>query len=266
MSISITITDITNLTDTERAVLRFVADRATANSLKEAVRGMAGHTAACGHESELGRIACDDCSGAAIERVLSAEPLHNAPVEPEEVYSPHAVVLDTPTPWVAPAAPAPSGSAELDANGLPWDKRIHASTRTKVAAGTWKYARGVDGDYIKTVERELRAVQDIPVPVVSNVAPDGYSNTPVPYTVPSAVAPIVPLLPVPAAPTAAPIMTFAQLMQHITPMLVSGKLTQPMLQQVVGTLGLPHLAALGARPDLVETVRMAIDAAVGGVQ
>lgn len=71
-------------------------------------------------------------------------------------------------------------------------------------------------------------------------------------------APIVPLPPVPPVTTALP-MTFAQLMQHITPLLVSGKLTQPKLQGVVESCGLPHLAALGARPDLVETVRNAID-------
>lgn len=266
MSLTITITDLTNLTDTERAVLRFVADRATANSLKETVRGMC----------------TGDGSGETLpdmnnDLAYSSGHQFDVPVEPEEVYSPHAVVPDTPPAPVTPPIPALApfrphenicASAELDAAGLPWDKRIHASTRTKVAAGTWKYARGVADDYIAQVERELRAVQNIPAPAVSNVAPDGFDNTPVPYTAPAAVAPtpIVPLPPVPAAPTAALPMTFAQLMQHITPMLVSGKLTQPMLQGVVGTLGLPHLAALGARPDLVETVRAAIDEAVGGVQ
>ena len=54
-------------------------------------------------------------------------------------------------------------------------------------------------------------------------------------------------------------MTFAELMGYITPKLISGKLTQPMIQGVIAEMGIPHLAHLGGRPDLVDTVRAAID-------
>lgn len=283
MSINITITDVTNLTDTERAVLRFVADPATADSLKGAVRGM--------------------CTGDGSDEAL-----------PEEVCSPHATVLDAPPAPPVTAAirvgapltdrtawqPAPA-SAELDSADLPWDKRIHASTRAKVADGTWRYMRGVDKALVEQVEAELRAVQAIPVPTAREAelsafadaeeeamrsnAEEAAARAATPERDPNTVdtfevmppaqtitiqsiagTSVVPFPPVPAAPTAALPMTFAQLMQHITPMLVSGKLNQSILQSVVENCGLPHLAALGARPDLVETVRAAIDEAVGGAQ
>jgi hypothetical protein len=67
-----------------------------------------------------------------------------------------------------------------------------------------------------------------------------------------------PNLLVPPAP-----LTFADLMKHVTPMLVSGKLPQDTLLAVTAEFGLPHLAALGARPDLVEAVRARIDEVVG---
>lgn len=283
MSIIITINNIDTLSDTERAVLRLIAGNEVSVSatLEATVRNMAhDHNEGCTLQESLDAGLKHFGEYGVFERAM--------PIEPIEVHSPHTLVIDPPAPPApaAPAAPAPAmtftpiseltnlgpfASVELDVNGLPWDKRIHASTRTKVAAGTWKYARGVDGDYIKTVERELRAVQDIPVPAAATppftpVTPSLEAQEAATYdqdSAPAASALIVPLPPVPAAP--APIavpMTFAQLMQHISPMLVSGKLTQSMLQDVVGACGLPHLAALGARPDLVETVRAAIDAEV----
>lgn len=260
MSISITINNINTLSDTERAVLRLIAGEmitaTVADTLKGAVRDIAAQPA----QDE------DDAA---------------APVEPTEAHSPHTQVIDL------PQAPTPA-NPNLDANGLPWDKRIHSSSRAKVADGTWRYARNLDKALIATVEAELRAVQAIPVPEpVAPVAttPAGWpfraNDTSVPVVsadgnelvrqvaaecITTPPAPIVPLPPVaPPAPTTLP-MTFAQLMQHVTPLLVSGKLTQPILQGVVEKCGLPHLAALGARPDLVETVRAAIDEAVGGVQ
>jgi hypothetical protein len=223
MSISITINNINDLTDAERAVLRLIA-------------------------ADPCEVHCmppipDD------ELLTIPDFLRTATVAPlgEESYQ---VPVAAPSvlvgqPVTNPAAWTPVGSAELDARGLPWDKRIHASTKTQTQDGLWKYARGVDKLLVPQVEAELLAVQAIPVPEVAAV---------------TAPAPIVPLSPVPAALP----MTFTQLMQHTTPMLVSGELNQPILQSVVEKLGLPHLAALGARPDLVETVRAAIDEVCNG--
>lgn len=48
-------------------------------------------------------------------------------------------------------------SGELDLQGFPWDARIHASSKEKVAAGTWKYKRGVEQNVKDAVENEFRA-------------------------------------------------------------------------------------------------------------
>ena len=45
---------------------------------------------------------------------------------------------------------------ELDTAGLPWDVRIHASTKTKVKDGTWKSKRGLDETTKQSVIAELR--------------------------------------------------------------------------------------------------------------
>lgn len=61
---------------------------------------------------------------------------------------------------VAPASAAPGSvaSVELDKNGLPWDARIHASTKAMNVDKTWRTKRGVDPALVTQVEAELRAV------------------------------------------------------------------------------------------------------------
>lgn len=57
------------------------------------------------------------------------------------------------------AAPAPSGPVELDADGLPWDERIHASTKTKTQKNQWTKRKGVDDATIARVLAELQGAQ-----------------------------------------------------------------------------------------------------------
>lgn len=55
------------------------------------------------------------------------------------------------------AAPAHSGPVELDADGLPWDERIHASTKTKTQKNQWTKRKGADDATIAHVLAELRS-------------------------------------------------------------------------------------------------------------
>lgn len=268
------------------------------------------YVAACGHPvDEGGRVACDECSAAAARAVASSTVLR---------------------------APIPA-SAELDSDGLPWDKRIHSSSRNKLQDGTWRKLKGVDKDLVVAVEAELRAVQALPVPQTHG-SPEldadaekleatagagaagptladvlvAFAVLPVPVapvveaviavpspdpdnrreageavaSVPVPPAPIVPAStiaemqaalaaaeqhgvhggegatnPAPVSP-AAP-LTFAEMMKSVTPMLVSGKLSQDKMIAIAAEFGLPHMAALGARPDLVAAVKARIDAEVG---
>lgn len=64
----------------------------------------------------------------------------------------------------APTSSAPTTTAsvgagiELDAEGLPWDKRIHSdAAERKTQKGVWKKRRGVQDAVVTQVEAELRA-------------------------------------------------------------------------------------------------------------
>lgn len=46
---------------------------------------------------------------------------------------------------------------DLDARGLPWDERIHASTKTKNKDGSWRNKKGLEASLIKQIENELAA-------------------------------------------------------------------------------------------------------------
>lgn len=85
-------------------------------------------------------------------------------------------------------------NAELDSNGLPWDERIHAGTKSKNQDGSWKKRKGVADDVMDAVTAELRALY----PAAKNddlltAAPQGV------------IAPVVPAVPVvPVVPAKTP--------------------------------------------------------------
>lgn len=54
------------------------------------------------------------------------------------------------------SAPIVTG-VELDAEGIPWDSRIHASSGKKVKAGTWTMKRNVEDAFVVQVKEELKA-------------------------------------------------------------------------------------------------------------
>lgn len=148
----------------------------------------------------------------------------------------------------APTAPvAPSGSvpaADRDVNGLPWDGRIHASTKTKNADGTWRGKRGVDDAEVARVTSELRGV-----------AP------PVPPAVISPAAAALPALALAAAPRA---ITFGELMVKLQGPMISGQLPKDKLQEVLTRYGCPAgIPQLVHRDDLVPAVDAELCAMLG---
>lgn len=164
----------------------------------------------------------------------------------------------------APPTASPSNDAELDADGLPWDGRIHsgpADKRPKNADGRWRRKRSVDDELVEQVEAELRQVMGAPAPVPTPPVPTG--NAPAsPETVPAAPAP-TPAPPVPsptpaAAPTAsgpaaaAPAASFAELMRKITARQSAGTLSVEQTSQIAQSLGLTGVRDLIHRADLVE--------------
>lgn len=53
-------------------------------------------------------------------------------------------------------AAAASALLDRDADGLPWDERIHSSSKARNADGRWKAKRGVPADVVERVRAELR--------------------------------------------------------------------------------------------------------------
>ena len=168
-------------------------------------------------------------------------------------------------------AAAQTGDDHFDSAGLPWDARIHASTRTKLKAdGRWKQKRGVDAAVVASVEAELRAVMAIPLGGVQTAAaavpppPPAVAAVPVPPVPPPSAGAVPASAPVTTAPTtsgtagtASPSddpKTFPAFMQWLGPRLTSKALTHEKVLEAVKAEGLPSTEKLMARPDLIPLV------------
>ena len=148
-----------------------------------------------------------DMTVAQTQEVLQAPTVDDMVEAKEEITQPVPTPVVTPPVVEQPVAPVVpiSSDVELDADGLPWDKRIHAATKTKMKReGTWKIKRGVDPALVEQVKTELRgSVQALanPTPVP---APPVTPQTPV-VEAPVVTPPVVeqPVAPAPV-PTPAP--------------------------------------------------------------
>lgn len=103
-----------------------------------------------------------------------------------------SIVINSDDPSVIAAVLAAAGGADVlaedetpnaaapavDSKGLPWDARIHASTKRQNADGGWKAKSKVDAALVAQVEAELRARVASPIPQQSEAAP-GFSPPPV---------------------------------------------------------------------------------------
>ena len=146
-------------------------------------------------------------------------------------------VLDATAPAGVDTAPSVNDPDTL----VPWDVRIHGSSKEKLAKKPfgWKMKRNVDPLLVAGVEFELRAA----MAAGGNVATVAAEPSPA----------AAPASPAPAYPTSA-ITTFPALMSAIT----AAKLDTPMVLAVVNACGLPSVALLASRPDLVPAVAEAL--------
>lgn len=145
--------------------------------------------------------------------------------------------------------PVNAAAGATDAHGMPWDERIHASTKGTNTDGSWRYRRGVPKEAIAAVEAELRAAghgapvaasqapapapvaMPMPMPVMAPPAPlpvaapmplpdPAATAYPVPGAVaaPSPLAAVAPAMEAAVAQQPAPVvgLDFAQFMQHLS--------------------------------------------------
>lgn len=127
---------------------------------------------------------------------------------------------------------------DVDADNLPWDERIHASTKTKNKDGTWRALRGVDPDILARVTAELKGVMG------AKVEPTGDAP---------AAPPIPPAPPAPEIPLATN-DEYSQLVDLIASH--KGGLTPEWVNRVVAYCGAPGgtLQSIANNPELVTAV------------
>ena len=159
--------------------------------------------------------------------------------------------------------PNANADVELDGDHLPWDHRIHASSKAKLSKAPkgWKRKRGVSPDVIAEVEAELRAamsagphnpVKTAPAPInpsllagfAAQLRDEEETADAEPY------APELPATPAPAAPTDSTVATFPELMAAIT----AGGITPAAVLAAVNLQGLTSLPLLASRADLIPAV------------
>jgi hypothetical protein len=180
------------------------------------------------------------------------------PVEPVKAIIPPPPVeapplVDTTEEFVRPDGPEPVG--DVDATGLPWDGRIHASTKTQKADKTWTQKRGVAADLVTSVTAELRAnlaadgspgpVDDAPV----FTDPAQAFGVPVPPPPPVEVAAVIP--PPPPAEADGGMADFARIMRIVVEKQKAGALSTEMASGIARQLGLTDMRGLATRLDLI---------------
>jgi hypothetical protein len=167
----------------------------------------------------------------------------------------------------APAAgpvlvPSPMDD-RLDKNGIPWDERIHASSRAKTTDGCWRKKRGVEDATVTQVEAELKALMGLPVVA----APCKVCNSTAPGHVTGGVACISPTVAIPPPPPVASVVedrqAYVTLISKASAAIGAKKLTAEQLAAAVIAAGVPSLPLLANRLDLVPQVMAAIEAIIG---
>ena len=153
------------------------------------------------------------------------------------------VVAHTP-PTAATSMTGAPGSVDRDSAGLPWDARIHASTKTKTGTGAWTTKRNIDAAFKAQIEADLRGgvPAGLPAPATGAVLP------------PVFLAPVAP-----AAPPAAPVVPagegFAQYMARIGLAFTNRPIdAHNLMAAALAPHGLQHVGQLAGRPDLISAV------------
>jgi hypothetical protein len=156
-----------------------------------------------------------------------------------------------PVPEVSKVPTPPVVGVPLDVNGLPWDGRIHASTKTRTAKDAWTAKRGVDANLVKHVEAELRAILAAPgAPAVAEVPAPPTTLDPAAAFGGGTPTPSVPLPPTEQAP-ATHMAEFARVMRLVSAKQAAGTLVTEQVSHLCQQLGLTKSADLMTRPDLI---------------
>ena len=206
-------------------------------------------------------------SAPAAPSTAAASPLETAPEASTDSLPPPTTVFGQaalpsgavviPVAATTAAAPAPLATTpgplqttqvgpELDIKGIPWDGRIHASSKNKVADGSWRLKRGVEPELVKQITEQIKQTMSAPAPAAGAGAP-GLATQPWPFADPAAAGAVAP-----------PPLNFAWLMGILPIKITAGELTPKMVTEACNVFGVPTLPDLAAREDLVPSVAKAL--------
>lgn len=213
-----------------------------------------------------------------VDRYHADGTVERAPVPPIPPAPPVPAAVVPPPPVSSGVAPvSPPAGVDVDAEGLPWDARIHgiklneAGEPNFTAKGLWKRRRNTNDAVWDQVRTELKQVMSVPSPIEALAArvPDAaaaFSVPNVPPPPPPAPAATVP--PVPAAtnapdiqpaPAPAPdIGAFGALLKRIIEAQDAKQITVEQTNQAVQSMGLNTIGDLLNRPDLVAPVELVL--------
>lgn len=184
--------------------------------------------------------------------------------------------LTPPPPPPSVNAPADSTtSGVLDKNGLPWDERIHSSSKNTNQDGTWRYKKGGDLDQRTAVEAELRAKLANAETPPSPPAPPAADNAadvppPPPPPAPAAAADAPPPPPPVVEPQADPApagVTAAAVFKRVTELKATGQIDQSGIDMALASVDVESLASFMKRAKeegLPAAVLDALNAVAGG--
>lgn len=204
------------------------------------------------YASELDALA-DRIEGCDVPKPAESE-LPAQPTPPAPAPEPLPETAQAPVPANVTEATQHPADVELDSDRLPWDSRIHSSSKKQNQDGTWRLKRGLDAALVERVKAELRTALAAPAvpaapeqPATTAAAPEltpepsagsvfGDHSTPPP---PPAAEP---------TPAAAPSDTPQNYAEFMTRM---STVSADRVNQVLQGLGVPNVALLSTRPDLI---------------
>lgn len=157
---------------------------------------------------------------------------------PEEIHvAPSAIPEQLSAPIPVPPAPVvmPTSSVNstLDSRGVPWDERVHSSSKATNKDGSWRTRRGIEPAQLAKIEAELLAGR----PAVSTASSQTTHQDPAPFVAPPVPQVVPPTPEIVAQPTPPPPQA-TQLPPMPPPKLVSvsGHTLETFRAQLVPTL------------------------------
>lgn len=139
-----------------------------------------------------------------------------------------------------PSAPVPTavvpsaGGIEIDSKGMPWDTRIHSSTKAKNADNSWRKRKGVAPQTIEVVEAQLKTAMSAPATTA------------------------IPPVPEPGALAGTPVPDFASFMFDVSQWVATKQLTTGDVVAACNSVGIATANLVALRPDLIPAIRAAL--------